>query len=207
MVDRAAPSTFMGIDVNPEKGHHYVIGRAGKNRLHDIIAIGTTKDLDDFPLMIKLFGIKRFVIDAQPDLEHARKLCRMFPGKGFLCYYNRHQKDSYAWDDDKHQVTVNRTESLDASQRLLREGLLELPVRSPTVETFASHCENIAKQTTFDDLTGDPSVEYVQLGADKPDHYRHALNYEAICWYHGQGWNKPATSTVIPDDVRTMIES
>jgi len=206
MIDMAR-STTMGIDVNPEAGHHYVVSRPGKSRLREIISIGKIKDLDDFPLLIRKWDVKKFVIDAQPDLEHARKLCDKFPGKGFMCYYIDSQKDAYKWDDDNHKVLVNRTESLDASQRLLREGLVSLPVRSPVVEDFADHCSNIAKQTTFDDLTGKPTVEYVKLGANKPDHYRHALNYDGICWYHGQGWNKPISSTIVPENVREMLES
>ena len=197
--------TTMGIDVNPEAGHHYVVSRPGRTRLRDIIAIGVVKDLDELPLIIRKLDVKKFVIDAQPDLEHARKLCQKFPGKGFMCYYNRHQKDSYAWDDDNHKVSVNRTESLDASQRLLREGLIELPLRNSVVDDFAEHCGNIAKRTTFDETTGEPSVEYVQLGVNKPDHFRHAFNYDGICWYHGQG-GKPLAQTVIPNNVRDIVE-
>lgn len=206
MVD-FAKSTTMGIDVNPEAGHHYVVSQRGRNRLRDVVALGTVRDLEAFDVLIRKWDVKKFVIDAMPDQEHARKLCERFPGKGFLCFYNRHQKDSYAWDDEKHRVTVNRTESLDASQRLLRESLVELPIRSGTVEDFAEHCGNIAKRTTYDPETGDPSVEYVQLGANKPDHYRHAFNYDSICWYHGQGNQKPVMTTVVPDKAREIIES
>ena len=206
MVDMARSCT-MGIDVNPEAGHFYVVSRPGRMRLREIVAMGIVKDLDDFHLLIRKFDVRKFVIDAGPDLEHARKLCDKFPGKGFMCYYVDGQKDSYKWDDDKHQVNVNRTESLDASQRVLREALVDLPVRQPIVETFAEHCSNIAKQTTYDDLTGKPKVEYVKLGTSKADHGRHAFNYDCLCWYHGQGWNKPATSTVIPTNVREMLES
>lgn len=198
--------TYVGIDQNPVAGHHITIGQKCSSHLHQIIWMGVLETLDDVPGILRKYDFRRGVIDAQPDLEGARKLCRLFPGRLFMCYYSETQKDEYKWDDEKQTVTVNRTESLDASQRLLRDGLVLLPRRSPTVETFADHCSNIARKLEVDEEKGTVKARYVQLGSDRPDHFRHAFNYESIPWYHGQSMPSPSAGIRVPGKVRSILE-
>lgn len=194
-----------GIDLNPAAGHHIVVTRPGKNKLRQLMWLGVVPEIEDVMAVLARYDLRKFAIDAQYDQEGARKICRKFPGKGYMNFYSDSQKDEYNWDDENSKVSVNRTESLDASQRVLREGLIELPRRTEEIETFANHCANIARKTDFDPETGKVKVNWIQLGANKPVHYRHTLNYDCICWYHGQKYEKMSTGIIIPENVREVL--
>ena len=177
-----------GIDVNPTAGHHIVISRKGSfNKLRDVVFMGVVENLEDVVPVLRDFGVRKFVIDGNPDPEGANRVIKALGNRGFRCYYIENQKDTYKWDDEQNKVNVNRTESLDASQRLLRDLLINIPRRCQIVETFAEHCANIARILETNEKTGIMTARYVQLGSNRPDHFRHAFNYDAICWYNGEG--------------------
>ncbi len=202
-----AYNTTAGIDVNPVAGHHIVISKPGTNKLREIIHMGVYPSLDDLPQVMRKFDVKKFVIDAQPDKEGAVKLCRLFRGKGWICYYHESKKGPYEWNEDDRVVTVDRTESLDSSQRLLRDSLLGLPRRVAVVEDFAEQCANIARVLEKDERTGTVKARWIELGVGKPDHFRHALNYDAIAWaYHGQGAPTAEQGFRTPPNIRELLQ-
>jgi hypothetical protein len=51
-------------------------------------------------------------------------------------------------------------------------------------QEFAGHLANVAKKLEEDEQNGSKRYVYVKLG---PDHFRHALNYEAMARHFGGG--------------------
>lgn len=180
----------MGVDVGDKKGINYVVSRPGKTRLREIINLGVVNDLNDLDRIIISCNVNRFVIDG----KYERTAVKAFVQKwkrldGWYCDYSV-QKSDYRWSDNKSDplVSVNRTDSMDQSQYLLRNGMVSLPDSSNTeVRVFATHCSNVAKNTEVNEKTGLPDINYIRLG---PDDYRHAFNYDCIGWYEGERINK-----------------
>jgi len=177
---------FMGVDQG--KGLHVVIGRSDGMIVH----IGEYKDFEDLDRLMTSFVVSRCVIDGMPETRKAREFADRFPGRVFLNWYSEHQKGAYAWDEKRHQVSDNRTESLDASHQALMDKKIVLPRQCKPVEEFAKHCANTAKKLEEDEETGSKTYTWVKLG---PDHYRHAFNYLCIAgdyasksYFGGRDW-------------------
>ena len=173
----------MGVDQG--KDLHAVIGRPHPDRAGKIVHLGVHKEWDELDRLMRDFNVYRCVIDGLPDTDKARSFAGRFPGKVFLNFYNDHQKGSYKWNEADWTVTVNRTESLDASARQIlgaggdRTGASRviLPKRCDMVEVFAQHLHSVAKRLETEEETGSKRYVYVKLN---PDHFRHAFSYECM---------------------------
>lgn len=176
---------FMGVDQGGKKEDeifYVVIGKKQPSHAGKLIHICIYKDWDDLDRLMRNFKIILCVIDAQPHLSDAYLFAERHKGKVFLNYYNEHQKGHYAWNEDKHLVSCNRTESLDASHHEVVNEIILLPKRCEIVELFAQHLHNVAKKLEEDEETGSKRYIYVKLGED---HFRHAYNYEAMARQNG----------------------
>jgi hypothetical protein len=165
----------MGVDQG--KDLHVVIAKRHGQKAGKIVHLGIYKEWEELDRLIRNFHVSHCVVDALPETRNARAFAERHKGKVFLNYYNEHQKGAYAWDEKKRIVSCNRTESLDASHREITDQSLILPRDSEIVRTFADHLHNVAKKIEEDEDTGSKRYIYVKLG---PDHFRHALNYEAM---------------------------
>ena len=161
----------MGVDQG--KGLHVVIGR----RDGTIVLVGEYRDFEELDRLMEAFNVVRGVIDGMPETRKAREFAARFQGRVFLNWYSPHQKGAYAWNEEKMQVSVNRTESMDASHEALTGKRIVLPRRCKPVEEFAAHCAATAKKLEEDEETGSKTYTWVKIG---PDHYRHAFNYFCI---------------------------
>lgn len=185
--------SFMGVDVG--KVLHVVVSRMNSatkppSKTAEVIHIGRYKDWSDIHTMMKKFKISRAVVDALPETRNARELAMAFPGRVFLCYYSEHQKGEHLWNDDAFTVTVNRTESLDASHKELLKQLVTLPSEQlETTQLFAKHCHAIAKKLEKNEDTG--LEKYVYVSLEDEDHFRHAFNYDTIARTTGPRWLFP----------------
>jgi hypothetical protein len=97
-------------------------------------------------------------------MRNARAFAQRHQGKVFLNFYSEHQKGAPRWDEKALTITVNRTESLDASHRLVQETEVMLPRECDIVRTFASHLHNTAKKLEENEETGGKRYVYVRLG-------------------------------------------
>lgn len=171
---------FMGVDQG--KDLHVVIGKRHPMMAGKIIHLGVYKDWEDLDPLMKKFNVSRCVVDAQPEMRAARAFAERYKRKVYLCFYRPFQKGRYAWNEDDLTVSVNRTESLDASHAEAQYGKIVLPRQTELVRDFAGHLHNVAKKLEEDEETGSKHYTYVKLGAD---HYRHAFNYETIARQYG----------------------
>lgn len=171
---------FVGVD---QGNHlHAVTTKKLKDGKVGLMELMVYKDFDELDKIMKDKHTMRMVIDALPETREAKRLAFKYPGRVYLNYYNEHQKGSYKWkvDEEKNEytVSVNRTESLDASTSIIRSGNLVISksIDEKTLDIFAEQCANLArKKETKDD--GSQRYVYVRLG---PDHFRHAFNYGEI---------------------------
>ncbi len=172
--------TYLGCDQG--KDLHVVISKIGKDK-NQIIHLGVYKDWSELNRLMKVFNVARCVVDALPETRNARAFAERHKLKVFLNYYSIHQKGSYKWNEKYLTVTVDRTESLDASHNEIQNCELVIPRESEIVREFAQHCHNVAKRLEEDEETGSKRYVYVKLGED---HFRHAHNYSTIARQYAQ---------------------
>ncbi|MGA2939917.1 MAG: hypothetical protein ABSF52_22870 [Syntrophobacteraceae bacterium] len=161
-----------------------VIGKREWQRAGKIVHVGEYQAWEELDRLMKVFNVSRCVVDALPETRNARAFAEKHKGKVFLSYYNEHQKSGYKWNDGDLTVHSNRTESLDASHVEIQFAKIALPRQCDIIREFAEHCANTAKKLEEDEETGSKRYVYVKLG---PDHFRHALNYEAMARHYGAG--------------------
>ncbi len=172
---------FMGVDQGgiDQDLFHIDIGKKLSNLHGKIVHLTTEKGWSELDRLMKVFNIRRCVIDGLPNQDDARKFAHRWPGKVFLSYFSETQKGNYKWDEGAYLVNSNRTEAMDASHKELAEKLIVLPKRCQVVEKFAKHCHATAKKLVEDEKTGSKRYIYIpKLGG--PDHFRLAQCYETM---------------------------
>jgi len=197
-LDSRYPCTA-GIDVG--RALHVVISREstvpGKKR--EYVYIGECKGFGsekfkELGRLLTRFNVKKFVIDGMPETSEVEDFLSSFKGKGFACFYSETPL-LFTWKNPGFQeiknnipvihhigrVDVNRTESLDTSQKVLRDKEVVFPRLCSQMEAFADHCQAIAKTEVRNEKTGALSYTWIQ-NESEPDHYRHAFSYDVMCW-------------------------
>jgi hypothetical protein len=172
----------MGVDQG--KVLHVVIGKREWQSAARIVHIGSYDAWEELDRLMKIFNVSRAVVDALPETRNARAFAERHKGKVFLSYYSEHQKSGYRWNDGDLTVHSNRTESMDASHGEIAAARIVLPRYCEMTQEFARQLANVAKKLEEDEESGSKRYVYVKLG---PDHFRHALNYEAMARHFGGG--------------------
>lgn len=206
-----------GIDVG--RALHVVISRKSTiaGRIREYVFVGECKGtgMEKFKELQRLFNrfhVRKFVIDGQPETSATEDFLEKFKFKGFACFYvtkplvlewknpgTIEKKDNIDLINKVGKVRVNRTESLDSSQKYLRDKMVVFPRQCVAMEDFANHCVAIAKMEHIDEKTGDKTYIWVQ-NESEPDHYRHAYNYDVMCW-DDRTISNPTGQMVIPKNV------
>jgi hypothetical protein len=169
---------YMGVDQGRDL--HVTIAKRHTQKSVEVVHLAVFRDWEELDALMNRFSVVRAVVDALPEMRNARAFAQRHQGKVFLNFYNEHQKGAPRWDEKARTVFVNRTESLDASHRLIQEAELILPRECDIVRTFASQVHNVAKKLEEDEESGSKRYVYVRLGED---HFRHAFNYSAIAMH------------------------
>lgn len=130
---------------------------------------------EDLDRLMREWQIKACVIDADPQINDARRFARRFPGYVYLCRYRRGVtgKEVQLSEEDGSApiITVDRTNWLDASLGRFHSNRIELPA-DLSLE-FRDHIKALVRTYEKDDV-GNPKAVYLSTG---PDHFAHALNY------------------------------
>lgn len=125
--------------------------------------------------LMQEWQIRACMVDADPNIQEARRFARRFPGFVWLNRYRqgRTGKEMSIEDDGSYApvVTVDRTNWLDVSLGRFFARSIELP--SDTNRLFGEHVKNLVRMYQEDQL-GNPIAIYESYG---PDHFGHALNY------------------------------
>ena len=187
MLDASERPCTMGVDTGREL--HVVISRfrPGACGERQVVYLGVHHAYSELDELMKRFSVKRCVIDALPEIHATRDFARRHCGRVWLNYFQETQRGGYRWDAAERIVCENRTEALDASRQVMREGKVTLPCRLRLVEEFADHLAADAKQLVEDEQTGAKSYRYIRTGVD---HFSLAFTYDCIAWSrekHGSG--------------------
>jgi hypothetical protein len=130
---------------------------------------------EDLDLLMREWQILACVIDADPQINDARRFARRFPGYAYLCRYRRGQtgKESQVSEEDSNApiVTVDRTNWLDATMGRFHSSRIQLP--ADVSYEFREHMKSLVRTYEKDDV-GNPKATYLNTG---PDHFAHCLNY------------------------------
>jgi len=197
----------MGVDQG--KWNHVVVAEyfaKGDVRARDINAMTLGRVLwegkipgdrfEDLDLMMREWQVMACVIDADPQINDARRFARRFPGYVYLCRYRRgvtgKELQISEAEDGAPIVTVDRTNWLDASLGRFHTSRLELPA-DLSLE-FRDHIKAMIRTYEKDDV-GNPKAVYLNTG---PDHFAHALNYAEIAL-------KLASGIVAGEDVTEKV--
>lgn len=125
--------------------------------------------------MMREWQILACVIDADPQINDARRFARRFPGYAYLCRYRRGVtgKESQISEEDTNApiATVDRTNWLDATMGRFHSERVQLP--ADVSHEFREHMKALVRTYEKDEV-GNPRATYLNTG---PDHFAHALNY------------------------------
>jgi len=133
------------------------------------------KQLDD--LMVE-WQVMACVVDADPEINEARRFAKNYPGYVFLCRYRSGKvgKEIAISEEDTHApiATVDRTNWMSASLGRFKTQRIEVPA-DITLE-FREQLK--APVRTYEkDSHGNPVAVFVETG---PDHFAHAYTYAEI---------------------------
>jgi hypothetical protein len=135
-------------------------------------------EFDRLDVLMREWQVLGCVLDADPQINDARRFARRFPGYVSLCRYRKGQsgKEITLSEDElgTQMATVDRTGWLDATLGRYRTQRILLP-RDTSME-YKDHIKALVR-TYEKDSTGNPVARYVETGAD---HYAHAQNYSEI---------------------------
>ena len=165
----------MGVDIRRHK--NVVIGCRNSKNSWRILRVARVETMDEILSMAYRFNVRIAVVDIRPYEDEVRQFQRTAKFKTFLCEYSPNASIGISWNDKTGIVKVNRTEIMDASHRMLVDSQIELPSSCPEVKQFAVECANTAKVLETPRGSGQGVFRYRKLGSNKPDDYRHALNY------------------------------
>lgn len=203
-----ATGTTCGVDVG--KVLHVVISAPSKTvgKLRDYLFIGEltgdgNEKWDKLDKLTKKLGCRKGMIDYKPDMSTAKEFVRKH-GSGWWVNNYIESAHEATWNEDTQTMQCNRTESLDSSHKLFKYKLITLPKRQyPILETFATQCANMAKQSEKNDKTGNIEYRWIETGAD---HFRHAFNYDSMLWYAGQTALPAKSGIAIPQNIREILK-
>ncbi len=128
--------------------------------------------------LMREWQIRGCVIDADPQINDARRFARRFPDFVTLCRYRSGQvgKEIQLSEEEGGApvATVDRTNWMDAALGRFHSQRIELP--SDTSNEFKEQIKNTVR-TYEKDSQGNPQAVYLNTGAD---HFAHAFTYAEI---------------------------
>jgi hypothetical protein len=184
-------------------GDTYVMGADQGNRIHVVIGkipkgkksiqvvwvetIPLEKGFDRLKQLVKLFRIKRGVVDRNPNAHEVKKMVDAFPSRILAADYN---EDPKTWDVKKDEkgnpvaVGINRTMGFDDLLESIGEGRLSLPGTPPRlhqeVESVIDHVTSIKRDEEERKTASGVKNVFVYRKLRSADHYAHALSYMNI---------------------------
>lgn len=138
---------------------------------------------DDFNLLGQLmreWQVLSCVIDADPNINDARRFARKFHGYVHLCRYRRGvtAKEIAISEEDSGapMATCDRTNWLSCTLGRFKTNPTRIQLPTDVPAEYREHIKNLVRTYEKDDH-GNPEAVYVETG---PDHYAHSLCYADI---------------------------
>jgi hypothetical protein len=168
----------LGADVGKHHIYAALAVRTHRDRLR-FLRFAKVESFDDLYDLGAKFHVQTGVVDMMAETRSVRAFCRRAPW-AWGCWYSEGQRQSYAWDPKNRSVTVNRTESLDASHSAIVEKRWLWPREHEFFrENVVPQLVNLVRRIVEDPKTGARRAGWFVRGV-KNDHFRHAINYCGI---------------------------
>jgi hypothetical protein len=130
--------------------------------------------------LMREWQILACVIDADPQINEARRFARRFPGYAYLCRYRRGQQAREIQLTEEEtgapMATVDRTNWLTATLSRFKSKPARIVLPADISLEYREHIKALVRRYE-DDENGNPIATFVSTG---PDHYAHSLNYAEI---------------------------
>jgi len=160
-----------GVDVG--KMFHYNIAKMLPDGRIKVINFGTmpattTEDTKALIAMLSSWGVKAGIIDALPETQAAREVCRRLP-LFFRCYFTANNKI----DESNRKINQVRTEALDAVKNAFVGKKLLLPqeIKGSDGREFMEHLTISVR------VHNKARNVYEWVNGDKADHYALSMAY------------------------------
>jgi len=152
---------------------------AFKKILYEAERPGT--DWGELDLLMREWQVLACVVDADPNVNDARRFARRFPGYCWLCRYRRglsgREMNISEEDGGAPMATVDRTSWLDATMSRFHSEAPRISLPADTSFQFKNHIGNMVR--TFErDENNNARATYLTVGGH--DHFAHALCYSEI---------------------------
>lgn len=170
--------SWLGADVG-KRTLHVVIGALHSEKRGHIHWIGEVKTFDELFDLGKKHNVQTGVIDAMAETRSVTDFTRRSPWAWGCQYVDSINSAEYSWVGQDRIVKVNRTASMDASHRAMRDRQLTFRRSDPYAsEFFIPQMVNLVRVRVANHKTGDEKAFWVvPEGQTKNDHFRHAVNY------------------------------
>lgn len=135
---------------------------------------------DDAIHLLKMYRVRRCVIDALPETTKAQELQAKFDkGVVWLCYYNlsdagNKRLEPFVWDEVDGIVSCDRTRVMDRMFAGFYDGTSTLPLN---IRDTASYYDQMTAPTRKQ-VTRDNGIQVsIYDEGENPDHYAHSETY------------------------------
>lgn len=136
------------------------------------------EDWDFIDQLMREWQIRACVVDADPNINEARRFARRFHGYVWLCRYRKGQTSSEMTIVEEEKgapiAQVDRSHWIGTSLGRFFTNRITLP-RDVTGQ-FRDHVKNVCRSYVKED-DGETKLTYVSIG---PDHFAHSLFYNEI---------------------------
>lgn len=183
--------TIIGVDTGDDYISYVLMNREGVFFYETVKGItASSTPYDTLRAHLKRFPKSVAVLDQGGELMNTRQLQQEFPGRVFLCFYNKDRKtiDLADWgeNDEYWKVRVDRNRMMTLMVEQLRDtGRVRLNGTPEEWSDFAAQFANIyrerivSKEQRGKDNRALYGPEYVWK-RNGPDHYCHALLYAIV---------------------------
>lgn len=144
------------------------------------VFIDALETFDEVAALMARYNVRAMVVDHAPERRTAEDFAAKFPGRVFLAEYDMHPrgagwlKEGPDWPVSR-VVKLDRTASLDVSGQDILERRDLLPANAREIPEYYEHM-TAPVRVLEDAPDGNKRAVYREGG--KPDHYRHAVNYD-----------------------------
>jgi len=168
---------YMGVDTG-KLLHVVILQTTGyKTWPAHVVHLDVVPTFEDLDALMREHKIQGCVIDGLPETHKTREFAERHVGRAWMNFFNEHQRGSPRRNYRERKVEVNRTEALDASRAVVREGKVTLPPPSPRVQEFARHLAADAKRLEEDEATGAQRYRYIKTAQN---HFSFAFTYAVL---------------------------
>jgi hypothetical protein len=144
------------------------------------VFIDALDTFDEVAQLMARYGVRAMVVDHDPERRAAEDFAARFPGRVFLAEYDTHPrgagwlKEGPDWPLSR-VIKLDRTASLDESGQDILERRDLLPANAREIPDYY---EQVCAPVRVLEDAADGNKRAVYREGGKPDHYRHAVNYD-----------------------------